>query len=132
MSQELSLKNQELADILVRMGTLLEIREENVFKIRAYHKAAENIANLREDIQNLRREKRLMEIPGLGKAIAAKIDEYLDTGRLRAYEELTKEVPESLLELVAIPSVGPRPTNLEASMAPEAVLRASLPVSVRG
>ena len=106
------MKNHPLADLLNRMGMLLEIKDENIFKVKAYYKAAENISALAEDIEDIRRENRLSEIPGIGKALEEKTIEYLDTGKIRAYEELTQEIPESILELVDIPSVGPKKAKL--------------------
>ncbi len=106
------MKNKEVADLLERMGTLLEIKGEIVFKTRAYFKAAENIANLSEDIELIRRENRLEEIPGIGQTLAEKITQYLDTGRMAAYEKLTQEIPESLLEVVGVPSIGPKKAKL--------------------
>ena len=106
------MKNQDVADILERMGTLLEIKGEIVFKTRAYFKAAETIAGLPEDIETIRKENRLTEIPGIGKTLAEKIGQYLDTGKMPAYEELTREVPEGLLEVVHIPSIGPKKAKL--------------------
>ena len=106
------MRNKDVADILERMGTLLEIKGEIVFKTRAYFKAAETIAGLPEDIETIRKENRLTEIPGIGKTLAEKISQYLDTGRMKAYEELTREVPEGLLEVVQIPSVGPKKAKL--------------------
>ncbi len=106
------MKNKEIARIFERMGTLLEIQGENVFKVRAYFKAAENLQHLAEDVVQLRQEARLEEIPGIGKALREKITEYLDLGKIPAYEELIKEVPESLLDIVHIPSVGPKKAKL--------------------
>jgi len=106
------MKNNEIAEVLRRIGTLLEIKGELVFKIRAYFKAADSIASLGEDIEQLTNEKRLTEIPGVGKALEAKIDQYLKTGKMQAYEKLTKEIPESILDVIAIPSVGPKKAKL--------------------
>lgn len=106
------MRNKDVADILERMGTLLEIKGEIVFKTRAYYKAAETIADLPEDIETVRKEDRLTEISGIGKTLAEKISQYLDTGRMKAYEELTREVPEGLLDVVHIPSIGPKKAKL--------------------
>lgn len=106
------MKNHTISDLLTRMGLLLEIKDENIFKVKAYYKAAENIDALGEDIENIRRENRLSEIPGIGKTLEEKIIEYLDTGRLGAYEKLIQEIPESVLEIVNIPSVGPKKAKL--------------------
>ena len=102
------MKNKQIVEIFNRMGALLEMKDENVFRVRSYYKAAENIANLAEDIATLREEGRLGEIAGIGKTLEEKIIEYLDTGRMTAYETLTAEIPESLLGLFKIPSVGPK------------------------
>ena len=106
------MKNKDVADILERMGTLLEIKGEIVFKTRAYYKAAETIANFPEDIETIRKENRLTEIPGIGKTLAEKISQYLDTGKMTAYEELIREVPEGLLDVVHVPSIGPKKAKL--------------------
>ncbi len=106
------MKNREIADLFMRMGTLLEIKEENVFKVKAYYKAAENISALAEDIEDIRRENRLSEIPGVGKTLEEKIIEYLDTGKVSAYAKLTAEIPETLLAMMDIPSVGPKKAKL--------------------
>ncbi len=105
-------KNHEIANLLQRFGTLLEIKDENFFKVRAYYKAAEAIAATGENIQTLALENRLNEIPGIGATLAQKIKEYLKTGRVSAYEELTKEIPETLLDVVTIPTLGPKKAKL--------------------
>ncbi len=105
-------KNKEIADIFQRMGALLEMKDENVFRIRSYYKAAENISSLAEDAAILRQENRLSQIPGVGKTLEEKIGEYLDTGKISAYENLIREVPESLLEVMKVPSVGPKKAKL--------------------
>ena len=106
------MRNREVADILTRMGTLLEVKGELVFKIRAYFKAAENILNLCEDIETLRKEDRLSEIPGVGKTLQEKIIDFLDTGKMMAYEQLIQEIPESILEVIHVPSIGPKKAKL--------------------
>lgn len=106
------MKNKEIADLLRRMGTLLEIKGDNAFKIRAYYKAADNISGLPEDIAVVCAEERLSDIPGIGKTIAEKIAEWLQTGELTAYRKLTAEVPETLLDIVDIPTVGPKKAKL--------------------
>ena len=75
------MKNKDVAELLERIGALLEIKGELIFKIRAYYKAAENIAHLGEDIEKIRQDNRLSEIPGVGPAIKEKIIQYLEIGR---------------------------------------------------
>lgn len=106
------MKNQEVAALFEKMGQLLEIKGEVVFKVRAYFKAAEVIKNLPEAIEEVAAEGRLSSIAGVGKTLAAKIEEFLNTGRLEAYERLIQEVPEGVLEVRHVPSVGPKKAKL--------------------
>ncbi len=106
------MKNKIIAQILENMGQLLEIKGENIFKIKAYYKAADNIASMAEDIEVLCQENRLREIPGVGQAIEEKIKEFLDCGHMHAYDDLVKEIPEGLLEMVYVPSIGPKKAKL--------------------
>jgi DNA polymerase (family 10) len=102
------MKNQEVADIFRRMADMLEIKGENPFRIRAYQRAAQNIENLAEDIALISERKGLDKLPGIGKDLAQKITEILETGTLKKYEEIKKEIPEGLMEIITIPGLGPR------------------------
>jgi|YelNatPaOPRAMG01_1025707.scaffolds.fasta_scaffold01360_9 DNA polymerase (family 10) len=102
------MKNQEIALLLNKISALLELKGENRFKVIAYAEAARRIENLPTPIENLYREGRLNEIPGVGQSIAEKIKEYLEKGKSSYLEELTKEVPEELIELEEVPGVGPK------------------------
>lgn len=90
------------------MADLLELKEENPFKIRAYERAAHTIASLPTDLERVMQEGRLREIPGIGEAIASKITELLATGRLEVYEKLRAEFPETIGTLMSVPGVGPK------------------------
>lgn len=90
------------------MADLLELKEENPFKIRAYERAAHTIASLPTDLERVMQEGRLREIPGIGEAIASKITEMLATGRLDVYEKLRAEFPETIGTLMSVPGVGPK------------------------
>src|SRR3972149_10597479 len=102
------MRNSEVAKLLYDISELLELSGENIFKIRAYSRAARTIEGSTEDIEKIAKEKRLEEIPGVGEAIARKIEEYLNTGKLGFYEDLKKQVPQELHELVQIPGIGPK------------------------
>ena len=104
----LPVKNREVADILYQMAELLELKAENRFKIIAFSKAARAIEMLPEDITTVCREKRLQSIPGVGRAIAVKVEEYLRTGRITAHQELLAETPPGLAELLQISGLGPK------------------------
>src|SRR5512135_102672 len=105
------MKNLDIANIFNTMADLLEIRDENPFRIRAYRKAAFNLGSLGEDVALLSKEE-MMEIPGIGGDLAGKIEEYVTTGRIQAYEQLKKEVPESLATLLRVPGLGPKTVSL--------------------
>jgi DNA polymerase (family 10) len=106
------MNNSEFADIFERIANLLEIKGEVVFKTLAYHKAAENLRSLAEDVNGLANQGRLNDIPGVGKAIAEKIRELIETGHLGFLERLEQEVPPTLLDFLEIPDVGPKKAAL--------------------
>lgn len=106
------MNNSQIAEIFREIAQILEIKSENLFRIRAYQRAAENIEGLTEDITALVKENRLREIPGIGKDLAAKIEELVLTGRSKAYEQLRKSIPDGFLELLNIPSLGPKTAKL--------------------
>lgn len=104
--------NAETAGILRRIASLLEIKNENIFRVRAYERAARNIESLPEDLESLVKEDRLRSIPGIGDDLEEKIREIISTGRLRFLSKLEKSLPAGLPQLLDIPSVGPKTTGL--------------------
>jgi DNA polymerase (family 10) len=104
--------NREIADILQRIGDMLDILGENRFKVIAYRRAAENILHLGQDIRTYWRAGTLQEISGIGPALADKIDELLTTGHLEFYERLQDQVPMGVVSLLEIPDVGPKTAKL--------------------
>ncbi|MEW6570006.1 MAG: DNA polymerase/3'-5' exonuclease PolX [Nitrospirota bacterium] len=105
------MKNQEISKIFNDIADMLEIKNENPFRVRAYRRAALNIEGLTKDVAEMSREA-LMKIPGIGQDLAGKIEEYLKTGKIQSYEELKKEVPEGLSLLLLVPSLGPKTAKL--------------------
>lgn len=104
--------NQQLADLFTRIADLLEIKGEVVYKILAYRKAADSLTSLGRDVMDVWREGKLTEIPGVGKAIAEKIDELITTGKLGFLQKLESEVPPSLVDLLQVPDLGPKKAAL--------------------
>ncbi len=102
------MKNREIANLLYEMAELLELHAENRFKIIAFSKAARAIESLPEDISIVCREKRLQSIPGIGNAIAQKVEEYLKTGQIAAHQELLAKTPPGLVKLLEISGLGPK------------------------
>jgi DNA polymerase (family 10) len=100
--------NREVAAVFDRIGDLLEVKGESGYRVNAYRRAAESIRSTSEEVEALAKEGRLQEIPGVGEAIAAKIEELLSTGHMATYDNLTAAVPEGLLGVLEIQDVGPK------------------------
>jgi DNA polymerase (family 10) len=104
----MALSNREVAARLRFMGQLLDVTgEEDVFKVRAYERAAKHLEELPTPVSGLD-EKGLLAIPGIGSKIAGKIASILKTGTFPELEELQKKIPESLPELLKLEGVGPK------------------------
>lgn len=101
--------NEEIAALFEEMADLLEIKEANPFRIRAYRNAARTIRGLGRDLrQMVACEEDLTRLPGIGKDLAVKIKEILATGRSATLDKLHTEVPASLEALLKIPGLGPK------------------------
>ncbi len=96
----------QIAEVLEEIATLLELKDENPFKIRAYANAARSLETFGGNLSDLQDEEALAKIPGIGKAIAAKVKELAGTGKLKYLEELRAEFPEAILELFSISGLG--------------------------
>lgn len=110
------MKNKELARLFDRIADALEFKGEMVFRILAYRKAARVLDDLVEDVEVLHRAGKLDELPGIGAGIAKKIIEYLETGKMRKYTEVTKGIPDSLLNMLDIQNLGPKTLALANKM----------------
>jgi DNA polymerase (family 10) len=102
------MKNSEVAKVFQDIADFLEMRGEIPFKVRAYQRAVRSIEHLPVELEQLMKEGKLREVPGVGEAIAKKITELLTTGRLEYYEKLRAEFPEGVITLLDIPGVGPK------------------------
>ncbi|HZY93034.1 MAG TPA: helix-hairpin-helix domain-containing protein [Thermoplasmata archaeon] len=99
--------NQELAEIFRSIADILDLQAER-FKPEAYRRASRSIESLAEDIRRVAQRRELHQIPGVGAAIAEKIEEYLRDGKIGYYERLKAEVPAGVLEIMRLPGVGPK------------------------
>ena len=97
--------NNALANIFLSMAELLKQRGENAYRIRAYKRAADTIANLESPIAELARAGDLQTLTGIGKDLAAKIQEYVETGSIRAYEELKTPLPPAIRQWLMLPGL---------------------------
>src|ERR1043165_8636203 len=102
------LNNRQLADTFTLIANLLEIKGEIIYKTLAYRKASESLMALPREASEYWKEGKLEDIPGVGKAIAEKIDELLRTDKLEFLEKIKKEVPEELATWLPVPSLGPK------------------------
>ncbi len=106
------MNNKQIAKVFEDIADLLELKGENVFKVRAYQKAARAIEQSPVEVEQLVKEERLREVPGVGEAIAKKTTELVQTGRLEYYDNLKSEFPPGLSALLDIPGVGPKTAML--------------------
>ena len=100
--------NKEIATVLLDISRILELKDENIFKIRAYQNAARSLEGIGEEVHDLIAQGTLKEVPGIGKAIAEKIEELDRTGKLQYFEDLKSEFPSTLFQLFRIPNLGPK------------------------
>ncbi len=107
------MENQKIADIFNQVADLLDIRGENPFRIRSYRAAARTIADLPENLAGALGEgKDLTELPGIGKDLAAKIAEIVQSGKLKFLDDLKKTLPPELPELLRLEGIGPKKVKL--------------------
>ena len=103
--------NEEIARRFNRMASLMEVRGEDTFRIRSYRMAAEAIETWPTQMKTIAAKEGvggLLEIPGVGKALGGKIIELIERGTFEAWEKTTAETPETVLDLLELPGVGPK------------------------
>ncbi len=89
--------------LFVSMAGLLAARSENPYKVKAYQRAADSLRNLKEDVRAYADRGELRTIPGIGKELESKIQEFLASGRIRSYEKLKTPLPDTVREWVTLP-----------------------------
>jgi DNA polymerase (family 10) len=102
----------EIARLFYEMAALLEVNNESRFRIRAYQRAAQTLETLTEDVAAVAARGQLTELPGIGPDLAARIDEYLTTGRLARLDTLRADLPPAFLSLLEIRGLGPKTAKL--------------------
>jgi len=102
------MRNIEITRLFNEIADFLEIKDENPFRIRAYRRAAQAVEGLSEDIGAIAERGALLDVPGIGKDLAGKIQEYLAAGEIEYLEGLRKEIPSGVIELMGIHGVGPK------------------------
>ena len=107
--------NKEIARRFFRLAALMEVRGDDPFRLRSYRNAAEAIEVWPTSLKEIAEQEGipgLLEIPGIGKAIAGKVIDLLTKGTFDAWERLTVETPETVLDLLDIPGIGPKTAAL--------------------
>ncbi|MBU61029.1 MAG: histidinol-phosphatase [Opitutae bacterium] len=97
---------KDIVEVLERIGTMMEIKGENPFKVRAYFSGARTLQTMEESLGTIIEEERLGDVPGIGKALTEKIETLFATGELEFYDNLLASVPTGLLDLLDIPGLG--------------------------
>lgn len=108
----MSLTNRDIADIFDRCADMLQLRGDNIHRVLSYRRASETIRALARDLRAISAEGGLTDLQYVGKTIAAKIDEMLETGELDFYNRLKDEIPEGLVDIMHINGVGPKKAKL--------------------
>ena len=106
------MKNKEIAATLQSLADILEIKGEDAFRVNAYRRVARVLDDLAVDVAALHESDELTTLPGVGAGTAARIEEYLLTGKMGVYQEERKTIPKGLLELLEIPGLGPKTIGL--------------------
>jgi DNA polymerase (family 10) len=102
------MESEKVAATFATMADILAIQGENAHRILAYWRAAESVTALDRPVEEVWRAGELETIPGIGRTLAAKIDELMRTGRLQALEKLQAQVPAGVVEMLRVPGVGPK------------------------
>src|SRR5579862_4436489 len=101
--------NIDIARAFDEVADLLELEEANPFRVRAYRNAARSLRGLDTEVANLlRRHTDLAELPGIGKDLAGKIHDYVETGHLALLDDLHRTTPAIATELLKLPRLGPK------------------------
>lgn len=102
------ISNVQVADLLAGVAARMQVLEENRFRVAAFANAAENIRNLGRDVNAFYTEDKLEEIPGVGQGIAQSLRELFATGRVEEFDALFARVPQGVVDMLAIPELGPK------------------------
>ncbi len=102
------MKNAAVAQMFDTMADVMAIRGEEVFRVNSYRKVARALRDLTEDVEQVHADGRLTDLPGVGKSTAEKIAQFLDTGKMQAYEKLLTGFPAGALDMLRIPGTGPK------------------------
>lgn len=124
-------RNRAIGQALETLADLLDFKGENVFKLRAYRKAARVLRGLKEDVAVLARERRLRSLPGIGEAIEKKIGQHLETGEIEALNKAMADVPEAVRRIIHDSHAGPAAVARRIRIVPEERMTRALDRGIR-
>jgi len=105
------MENHEIAKVLDEVADMLEVSEDNFFRVRAYRNAARTIRDFPTPLARMNAEE-LQELPGIGAELAGKITGLIKTGELQLHRQLSNKVPAGLVALTHLPGLGPKRVRL--------------------
>jgi DNA polymerase/3'-5' exonuclease PolX len=100
--------NRRIADILFNIASILDLAQDNIYRVRAYRRAARRILVLREDAAVIVARGEELQLPGVGKRIRNKLAEFISSGRLAFYDDLLEDQPAHIRALMSVDGIGPR------------------------
>ena len=100
--------NRRIANILFNIATILDLAEDNIYRVRAYRRAARRVLALREDAALILARGEELPLAGVGKRVRVKLAELITSGRLAFYEELLEDQPPHIRALMAVEGIGPK------------------------
>ncbi|HYV08843.1 MAG TPA: helix-hairpin-helix domain-containing protein, partial [Thermoplasmata archaeon] len=106
------MKNEEIAARFSEIADMLDILGEETFRILSYQRAARQLESLADDVEELVRQGRVDQIPGIGAALGEKITEYVTTGRISYHDELRAKFPPGVLDLLKVRGLGPKKVKI--------------------
>ena len=104
--------NRDVAQLFENIADMLQIRGDSIHRVLAYRNAGQTVRDLPRDLNAIRADGKLTDIPGIGNTLAEKIEELLTTGKLEFYERLSEEVPPTLIDVLHVNGVGPKKAKL--------------------
>lgn len=111
MKTSKDMNNREIANLLKAIAAAYEVKQENSFRIIAYQRAAVAVEHATAEIKDYWDEGKLEGVPGIGKSIASHLDELFRTGKVRHFEQVTKDLPPAMFILMGVPGIGPKTSH---------------------
>lgn len=108
MSATTRVTNRDAAEVLFNVATILELAEDNPYRVRAYRRAARLLMGTADETKLRVDERNELDLPGLGPRLRRKLGELLRTGQMRFYVELCADLPQEVATLMSIPGIGPK------------------------